>query len=103
MGPAKLESIKHNLTIETKDLNEVQIRLLKRINTMLLHTLTTEDEAQYFEATAEVFKLVATAVKDADFCTEKVSHITYGTQALEYALDGLMDHINAKKIVGWDN
>lgn len=102
MGPAKKEN-KLNLNIDIKGMDEVQIRMLKRVTSMLVHVMTTNDEGEYFEGSSELLKLVASSIKDSNFSKIVVSEIPYATQALEYSLDNLTDHIHAEKIVGWDN
>lgn len=102
MGPAKMKE-ELNLNINTKNMDEVQIRMLKRVTSMLVHVMTTTDEGEYFEGSSELLKLVASSIKDSNFSKVVVSEIPYGAQALEYSLDNLTDHIHTEKIVGWDN
>lgn len=84
-------------------LTTTQERTLNKITSLVKHMMTTKDEAEYFEASADVLKLVASAIKDASFAKDKSSAIAYGTQALEYSIDNLTDYIQEEQIISYDN
>lgn len=105
MDKSFLETKKIDLKFDTTELNPQQIRLVKSIATLLGHVLTTNDEAEYFEGSSELMELIAGAIKQSNFnsiwCENK--DIEYATQALEFCLDNLGEHIYTKKVVRFDN
>ncbi len=87
------------LKIDTFDLNPAQIRLLKHIHTLLIHVIAAEDEAEYFETSAELIKQTASLIQNTNF-TDK-QQLTQ--QALEYAIDFLQERMNDSHDVQFDN
>ena len=99
-----LETKTENLEIDATELSSEQLRLIRSINTMLTHAMTTESEKEYFNASSDLLRLVAMAVKKANFsAAKKESSIDYEKQVLEYCADSLMDHIHADKLTRFDN
>ena len=100
-----MESTEIDLKFDTSELSPQQVRLVKSITTLLGHVLTTDDESEYFEGSSELMQLIANAVKESNFskiwCDNK--DIEYSTQALEFCLDNLGDHIYTKKVSRLDN
>lgn len=92
-----------NLEISTEDLSEHQVRLIKTINSLLGHILTTEEEDEYFESSSELLRVVATAIKKANFSEENQKPIEYGQQALEFCVDILNDQIYDGDLIKYDN
>lgn len=90
-----------NLAIDTTELNELQVRLIKRVVSMLDHTMHTDEEADYFESSAELLRIVAQAVKFANF-TKGHKEIEFGEQALQYCVDRLADQIYEDTLVKHD-
>lgn len=93
---------KINFEIQAEELSHQQIRLLKSINSMLTHIMTTEEEEEYFDGSSELLRLVATAVKKANFCGEN-SNIEYSQQALEFCVDTLSNQIYEDDLIKYDN
>lgn len=101
-------SVKNNtvkIEIDTQDLSTQQVRLLRSINTMMLHVLKAEDEEQYFEGSAELLRMCAALVSQAHFNESSKNHtsIPYSQQALEYAMDIVVEYIEKQKVVSYDN
>ncbi|MFT6633817.1 MAG: hypothetical protein ACJAS4_003789 [Bacteriovoracaceae bacterium] len=94
------ESLK--LEIDTDGMNIQQVRLIKTINTMLAHVLTAEDEDEYFDSSSELLRLVASAVKKANF-SKNDTGIEYSQQALEFCVDTLSDQIHEDGLIKYDN
>ncbi len=93
------------IEIDATELTPQQMRLIKSINAMLNHVLTTENEEEYFEGSAEVMRMCASVIKQAQF-TEKLKgagNIPYAQQALEYSMDVLQDYVTTSKVVTYDN
>ena len=93
------------IEIETQDLSAQQVRLLKSINTMMLHVLKSEDEDQYFEGSAELMRMCSALVSQAHFneSTKNATTIPYAQQALEYAMDVVQEYIEKQKVISYDN
>jgi hypothetical protein len=99
-----LKNTSKDLTISfnVDELSPTQVRLLKNINSLLVQVMTSEDEAEYFEMSAELMKKAAEVIKQSTF-SETKSSIDYGTQAVEYAMDFLNESLDQKKIQNFDN
>ena len=69
---------------------------------MLAHVMQTNDEEEYFDGSSELLRLVATAVKKAQF-SQNNSEIKYDQQALEYCVDILSDQVYTDDVVQYDN
>lgn len=91
------------LTVDTRDLTPTQVRIIKQAHTMLLQALTAEDEAEYFEAAAQLLKQSMQAIKHANFPVTQRDGIPYDEQAIEYALDGLNEALNTNGHINLDN
>lgn len=92
------------IEVNGEELTSAQVRLLKTINTMLAHVLTTEDESEFFESSAEAMRMCASLIKQSHFAQDlKVSGIPYADQAIEYSMDLLSEHISNAKVVHYDN
>lgn len=100
-----LEQQKINIEFDTTELNSAQIRLVKSICSMLNHILTTDDECDYFDGSAELMRMVASAVKQSNFTTEwaENSEIPYAQQALEFCIDQIADQMSTSNINKYDN
>ena len=94
-----------NLNVDVSELNQQQVRLIKSINSLLTHIMSTDDEDEYFESSSELMRIVAMAVKKSNFSTEfqKKASIPYGQQALEYCVDILSDQVYGDDVVKYDN
>lgn len=106
MAKMQLKRKEVTLTMDTTDLSECQVRLVKSINHLLSVVLKTDDEAEYFESSAELLRTVASAVKQANFGTELIAGdepIEYTQQALEFSLDLLSEQVYGNKVISYDN
>lgn len=94
-----------NINVEAGELTAQQKRLVKSVANMLAHVMTTDQEADYFDSSSELMKLVAGAIKQANFTSiwREDENIAYSTQALEFCLDNLNDEIYSDKIIRYDN
>ena len=92
------------IELDGTELTDQQIRLLKSINAMMEHVLTTEEESEFFEASAEAMRMCASLIKQSHFAGElELDGVPYADQALEYSMDVLSEHMNNAKIVHYDN
>ena len=90
------------MKMDTHSLTPTQIRLVKTIHSLVAHVLAAEEESEYFEASAELFKKSAELVKHASFARDH-KNMTYGTQALEFAVDSLNECMDEDKVQNLDN
>ena len=98
MHPHTSKDKELTIKLNTEDLTPTQVRLLKSVNALLTGVLTAEDEAEYFEASAELMKKVAEVIKDASFPKSHTS-IDYAEQAVEYSVDFLHENLNNKESI----
>lgn len=99
------DSKKLKIEIDATELTPKQIRSIKTVMTVMEHVLTTDDESEYFEGSAELLRMVASLIKQSRFTEDysKGESIPYSEQALEYSVDMLQEFINDKKVVRYDN
>lgn len=90
------------IKLSTEELSAKQVRLVKTINSLLSHVLSADEEGEYFEASAELLKQVATAINQSNFPTAHKG-MDYGTQAVEYAVDFLNETLEEKSLTNIDN
>ncbi len=100
--PAKKQSL---IELSVEGVSESQKRLIKSLHHTIVHILTTSEESEYFEGSAEVMRMVASIIKQASFNTQLGinQNIPYAAQALEFSLDVLSDHIEQSKVITYDN
>lgn len=91
-----------NIKLNTEDLNPTQVRLIKAVNALMGQLLTAEDESEYFELSAELLRKTAEAIKHAHFAGQN-NDMSYGDQAVEFALDFLNDSLNQSNLGNVDN
>jgi hypothetical protein len=93
------------IEVDGNDFTPQQIRLIRSLTTMLAHVMVTDNEEEYFEGSAEVMRMCAALIKQAQF-TDKlkgIDNISYAQQALEYSMDVLQDYVANSKVVTYDN
>lgn len=93
------------IELDASELTNQQVRLIKSINAMLAHVVTTDEEEEFFEGSAEFMRMCASLIKQSNFSTELKgkNDIPYAEQALEYSMDTLMEHMSNSKVVHYDN
>jgi len=92
------------IEIDATELSAAQLRALKTLNMLLNHTLTTDTEGEFFDASAEAMRLCASLIKQSNFVNELENcNIPYAQQALEFSLDILQDQMSSAKIINYDN
>ena len=94
-----------NITVYATELSAPQQRVLKTVTNLMARVMTTDEESEYFDSSSELMKLVAGAIKQANFTSiwRENEEIPYSTQALEFCLDNLSDEIQTQDIVRYDN
>lgn len=93
------------LTFDTTELSPAQVRLVRRMHAMLADLLTTDEEGEYFEGSAELMRLCAAMIKQSHFSDSKLrtASIPYGEQALEYSMDALQEQMSQSRVLTYDN
>ena len=91
-----------SIQVDTQELSSQQVRLIKTINSLLTHVLSTDEEADYFESSSELLRVFATAIKKANF-SKSDDGIDYSKQALEFCVDTLNDQVYEDSLVQYDN
>ncbi len=90
------------IKLSTEELSANQVRLIKSINSVLAHVLAADEEGEYFDASAELMKQVATAINQSNFSVQN-KNMDYGTQAVEYSVDSLSETLDGKNLINIDN
>lgn len=91
------------LKVDTQELGPAQIRLLKQVHTLLTQVVTAEDEAEYFETSAQLMQQMVQLIKASNFPSTQRDGIPYGEQAIEYAVDFLNEVLLSNGHVNLDN
>lgn len=95
---------KHTSEIEISTLNAVQKRHLIRLVKLLIHTMESQNEADFINGSAESMRLCAALIKNANFPQNADNQsIPYGDQAIEFSLEKLEEQIQSQKIVSYEN
>lgn len=80
------------ISINSEGLNSTQVRLVKSLHCLIRNVLTTQEESEFFDSSAELMKKCAEIVKTAQFA-QGAKQIPYGEQAVEYAVDHLVEQL----------
>lgn len=90
------------LKFSTEELSPTQVRLIKSLHALMANVVASEEEADYFEASADLLKKAAELIKHSNFNVQN-KNISYGDQAVEFAVDTLNEAINEQKLQNIDN
>lgn len=90
------------LKVNTEGLSAVQVRLIKTVHALLCNVLTSDEEAEYFEGSAELLKKAAELIKASQFALEH-PEMSYGSQAVEFSVDSLNEALEEDKLQNFDN
>lgn len=88
------------MKLNTEGLTPVQVRILKSLHSLMANVLTAEEEAEYFETSAELLKKTAELIKHSQFALQN-KNMDYGDQAVEFAVDTLNE--NGEDTSSFDN
>ena len=77
------------IDFDRTDLKEHQVRVIKTINTLLTQLIATDSEEEFFEATSEIMRNIACAVKQSNFTVSQATNI----------LSTLNKHLNTLSIL----
>jgi cyclopropane fatty-acyl-phospholipid synthase-like methyltransferase len=91
-----------NIKLSTEELTSTQVRLIKSIHALMAHVLTAEDEPEYFETSADLLKKTAELIKHSSFAQQN-KEMSYGDQAVEFAVDYLNETLEGNKLHNIDN
>lgn len=90
------------MKMDTDGMSPTQVRLVKSIHALLAGVLSAEEEGEYFEASAELMKKTAELIKHSAFAVTN-KNMSYGNQAVEFAVDSLNESMDENKIQNLDN
>jgi uncharacterized protein YaaN involved in tellurite resistance len=90
------------MKIDTEGLSTTQVRLIKTIHSLMANVLASDEESEYFETSAELMKKAAELIKHANFSTQNTA-MSYGDQAVEFAVDTLNELMDENKMMNIDN
>ncbi len=90
------------LKLNVEEMNPTQIRLLKNITSLLTNVVSSDEEAEFFDTSSELFKKVAELVKHSQFA-ESNRKINYGEQAIEYSIENLNETLVTRNLHNIDN
>jgi hypothetical protein len=90
------------IKLNIEDLTPTQVRLIKSVNSLLANVIISDEEAEYFEMSAELMKKTAELIKHSTFANQN-KDMSYGEQAVEFAVDYLNESMDEKKIQNIDN
>lgn len=85
------------LKLDTEGLSVTQVRLVKQIHALLAHVLASEEEGEYFEASAALLKKTSEVIKVANYSAQN-KHMPYGEQAVEFAVDSLNESLELQAL-----
>lgn len=94
-----------NISYDTSELSPSQERLLRSIASLLQFVSTAEEEAHFFEGSAELVKAMSSLIQQSQFIQnlDGKNSIPYKDQAIEYAIEILQEALENKKIISYDN
>lgn len=101
-NPATNELI---LKYDSSELTPAQIRLIKRVHATLANVLTTDEESEYFEESAELLRICAHLIQNSHFSDDKIrnQNIPYAEQAIEYSVECLQEQLARGQSISIDN
>lgn len=85
------------LKLDTENMSATQVRLVKQIHALLAHVLASEEEGEYFEASAALLKKTSEVIKVANYSALN-KHMPYGEQAVEFAVDSLNESLELQTL-----
>jgi len=103
MANAATKKNEVTISVDVTALSATQVRLLKSLNAMIKHVVSTDEEGEFFDGSAECMRICASLIKQAKFIEAfKAEDIPYAEQALEYSIDILQEQMSAHKVVSYD-
>ncbi|WP_408098812.1 hypothetical protein ACJVC5_07815 [Peredibacter sp. HCB2-198] len=90
------------MKLDTEELTSTQVRLIKSVHALLAHVLASEEEGEYFDASAELMRKTAELIKHANFAVDH-KEMAYGDQAVEFAVDFLTESMDEQNLNNIDN
>jgi len=95
--------MKNNIKLnsEISGLNPQQQRMLRRLNWLLVELTSLDSEEEYFTLSSEALKLCAAIIKQSTLRNAPTA--SYKEQALECALETLMEQVQNSVIISYDN
>lgn len=90
------------IKINVEEMTPTQIRLIKNVTSLLTSVLSSDEESEYFEMSSELLRKTAELIKHSDFANMN-SEMSYGDQAVEFAIDFINESLETNKMHNIDN
>lgn len=90
------------IRINVEEMTPTQIRLIKNVTSLLTSVLSSDEESEYFELSSELLRKAAELIKHSDFANLN-SDMSYGDQAVEFAIDFINESLELNKMHNIDN
>ena len=96
----------NKVTLNTENLTEVQLRILKQIHFLSIEAMKTDCEIEFFEKSSMLMQQMAKALMNSNFGSSdefNFDAIPYAKQALEYSMENLEDLLEGKIAEDFDH
>ncbi len=90
------------IKINVEEMTPTQVRLIKNVTSLLTSVLSSDEESEYFELSSELLKKTAELIKHSDFANMN-AEMSYGDQAVEFAIDFINESLELNKMHNIDN
>ncbi len=90
------------IKINVDEMTPTQIRLIKTISSLMTSVLSADEEAEYFDLSSDLLRKTAELIKHSDFANMN-KEMSYGEQAVEFAVDFLNESLDQNKVQNFDN
>ena len=94
-----MDHAEKNVTLNTQNLTEKQLRILKQIHFLSIEAMKTDCEVEFFEKSSMLMQQMAKALMHSNFGGDdefNFDKIPYAKQALEYSIENLEDLLEGK-------
>lgn len=94
-----MDRAENKVTLNTQDLTEKQLRILKQIHFLSIEAMKTDCEVEFFEKSSMLMNQMAKALMHSHFGGADefdFDKIPYAKQALEYSMENLEDLLEGK-------
>lgn len=90
------------IKINVDEMTPTQVRLIKTISSLMTSVLSADDESEYFDLSSDLLRKAAELIKHSDFANMN-KDMSYGDQAVEFAVDFLNESLDQNKMHNIDN
>ena len=101
-----MDQAENKVTLNTRNLTEKQLRILKQIHFLTIEAMKTDCEVEFFEKSSMLMNQMAKALMHSNFGGAdefNFDKIPYAKQALEYSIENLEDLLEGKVSEDFDH